>query len=58
MKVKSEHPEYMRDNASGALILKQNDKITLLKENETLRTEINNLRNEIENIKKIIGVEI
>mgnify|MGYP005989219065 FL=1 len=56
MRVKCENSDYERDEL-GALILVNQEKINLAKENQQLKTDINNLREEVRNIKKILGVE-
>jgi|TARA_Y100000385_G_C12867849_1_gene540136 hypothetical protein len=56
MRVKCENSDYERDEL-GALILVNQEKINLAKENQQLKTDINNLREEVQNIKKILGVE-
>ncbi len=57
MRIKCENSDYERDEV-GALILVNQEKINLAKDNDRLRNDINTLKREIENIKKIIGVEI
>ena len=57
MRLKCDNADYVRDESSGALILINQDKVSLAKENESLRDDINKLREEIQSIKKLIGVE-